>query len=170
MLRRDAADGPTLLMAAGADARKGIYPHRDATTALSLSPATAGTTILSRRSKKRNRHRREAMSCPNVTVSPVQEQINTDRAKARMRKPSRCSKSDSVLIRACDRDGRAHCIGRGGGNERMVELALDPAGERAQTGSKGFTPLDRAALAADPRNARAQFPAVARRLLAREPT
>src|ERR1019366_9449735 len=102
VLRRDAAM-VRLLMAAGADARKGIFPHRDATTAFALA-------------RDRGYH---------------------DIAAAEER------------------------------NEEMVAWQLSRRANARKQDLKGWTPIDRAALAVDPRNDGGEgFPAVARRLLA----
>src|SRR5271166_874441 len=92
-----------LLMQAGADARKGIFPHRDATTAVALARDREYPDILAIIEEGEQR-RRQSMSCPNAAVSPVQEQINQairsgDHATARA-----LLEADPVLIRACDRD------------------------------------------------------------------
>jgi hypothetical protein len=74
-----------LLMAAGADARKGIFPHRDATTAFALARDRGYADIVAA-IEEEEQHRREAMSCPNATVSPVQDQINRAIRERRQRR------------------------------------------------------------------------------------
>ena len=74
-----------LLMEAGADARKGIYPHRDATSALAIAREREYGEIVAI-IEEEERLRREEMSCPNATISPVQDQINA--AISRRRKPA----------------------------------------------------------------------------------
>jgi len=74
VLRRDEAM-VRILMEAGADARKGIWPHRDATTALVLAQARGYGEIVAI-IEEEERRRREEMSCPNATVSPIQDQIS----------------------------------------------------------------------------------------------
>jgi ankyrin repeat protein len=154
-------------MAAGADARKGIFPHRDATTALALA-RDRGYGEIAAAIEEEEQHRREAMSCPNATVSPVQDQIvrairNGDNGEA-----IRLLEADESLIRACDRDGATplHAAAEET-NEEMVSWLLSRRANPRKQDLKGWTPLDRAALAADPRNDGARdFLAVARRLLA----
>jgi|SRR5580658_3995178 ankyrin repeat protein len=166
VLRRDTAM-VRLLMAAGADARKGIFPHRDATTALALA-RDRGYGEIAAAIEEEEQHRREAMSCPNATVSPVQDQIvrairNGDNGEA-----IRLLEADESLIRACDRDGATplHAAAEET-NEEMVSWLLSRRANPRKQDLKGWTPLDRAALAADPRNDGARdFLAVARRLLA----
>src|ERR1700739_2262949 len=74
VLRRD---GPTvkLLMEAGADARKGIWPNRDATSALTLARDREYSEIVAI-IEEEERLRRQEMSCPNATVSPMQDEIS----------------------------------------------------------------------------------------------
>src|ERR1700748_614050 len=75
VLRRDAAM-VRLLMEAGADARKGIFPHRDATSALALATDREYDEIVAI-IEQEERLRREEMSCPNATISPVQDEIDS---------------------------------------------------------------------------------------------
>ena len=103
VLRRDAAM-VRLLMATGADARKGIFPHRDATTAFALAQDRGYRDIVAA-IEEEEQHRREAMSCPNAAVSPVQDQINRAIRNGENAEAIRLLESDESLIRACDRDG-----------------------------------------------------------------
>src|SRR5690606_30156053 len=57
-----------LLMHHGADARKGIYPHRDATSALQIARDRGDDEIVAI-IEAEEQARREAMSCPNITVT-----------------------------------------------------------------------------------------------------
>src|SRR5580704_10452966 len=61
VLRRDAAM-VRILMEAGADARKGIWPHRDATTALAIAQERQYDEIVAV-IEEEERQRREEMSC-----------------------------------------------------------------------------------------------------------
>jgi cytohesin len=166
VLRRDAAM-VRLLMAAGADARKGIFPHRDATTGFALARDRGYRDIVAA-IEEEERHRREAMSCPNATVSPVQDQINHAIRKGDNIVAIRLLEADESPILACDRDGATplHAAAEEM-NEEMVAWLLSRRANTRKQDLKGLTPLDRAALAADPRNDGAKgFPAVARRLVA----
>lgn len=93
-----------LLMEAGADARKGIYPHRDATSALTLAIDREYYEIVAV-IQEEERRRREEMSCPNATVSPAQEQINQAILHADNETAVRLLEADRTLIRACDLNG-----------------------------------------------------------------
>src|SRR5277367_2565974 len=66
VLRRDPAM-VRLLMEAGADARKGIFPHRAATTPLALARDREYLDIVAVIEEEEQR-RRQTMSCPNSTV------------------------------------------------------------------------------------------------------
>jgi ankyrin repeat protein len=166
VLRRDAAM-VRLLMAAGAEARKGIFPHRDATTAFALARDRGYAEIVAA-IEEEEQHRREGMSCPNATVSPVQEQINRAIRDGRNSEAIRLLDADESLIRACDREGATplHAAAKEL-NEEMVAWLLSRRANARKQDVKGLTPIDHAALAADPRNDSTQsFPAIARQLVA----
>lgn len=167
VLRRDAAT-VRLLMEAGADARKGVYPHRDATTAYAIAKDRDYRDIVAV-IEQVEQHRREAMSCPNATVSPVQEQINDAIRKGDNNAAIRLLEADESLIRACDREGGTPLhVAAEETNQEMVAWLLSRDANPRKQDIQGFTPLDRAALAADPRNPGTEgFPAVAKQLLFR---
>jgi ankyrin repeat protein len=165
VLRRDVAM-VRLLMEAGADAHKGIFPHRDATTAMALAEEREYADVVAV-IEEEERHRREEMSCLNATVSPAQDQISPAIARGDTAAATRLLDADLSLIQACDREGRTplHLAARR--NDRaLVEWLL---GRRANAGKKdpgGFTPLDYAALGVDVRNDAAErFPTTAKLLL-----
>src|SRR5580658_6325869 len=167
VLRRD----PTMvrvLMEAGADARKGIFPHRDATSALAIAQDRQYSDIVAA-IEEEERHRREEMSCSNATVSPIQDQISSAISRGDDVTAIHLLQADRTLIQACDRDGATplHVAAR----ENRVELVAWLLEGRANVRKKdpnGLSPLDHAALAADPRNEGAErFPRVAALLLER---
>jgi ankyrin repeat protein len=167
VLRRD-VEMVRLLMEAGADARKGIFPHRDATTAFALARDREYHDIVAI-IEEEERRRREEMSCPNATVSPAQDQIDAAISKGDREEAKRLLSADGSLIHACDRKGRTPLhLAAGEGDDDMVAWLLDRRANPRKEDVNGLTALDRAALAADPRNDGAQlFPAVAKRLLDR---
>ncbi len=165
VLRRDAAM-VRLLMRAGADARQGIFPHRDATTPYALARDRDYRDIVAA-IEDEEQHRREEASCPNVTVSPVQERINEAIREGDNREARRLLEADESLIGACDREGGSALHAAAGvTNVEMVEWLLVRHANPRKQDLEGRTPLDRAALAARPRNDHAKrFRAVAHTLL-----
>ena len=105
VINRDAAM-TKYLMEAGADARSGVYPFRDATSALALAREREFNDIVAI-IEQEEAHRREELSCDNATVTPEQDQISAaiargdDEATAQ-----RLSKPILSQIQACDRNGR----------------------------------------------------------------
>jgi ankyrin repeat protein len=165
VLRPDAAM-VRLLMEAGADARKGIFPHRDATSAFAIAKDRDYTDIVAI-IEEEEQLRRAELSCPNATVSPVQEKINQailqgDRATA-----IRLLQADASMISACDREGGTplHVAAQAGDTEMVAWLLKKRAPVRKQD-VNNLTALDRAALASHPHNDHAnQFAAIAKLLL-----
>jgi len=167
VVRRDVAM-VRLLMQAGADARQGVFPHRDATTAFALARDRDYRDIVAV-IEEEEQHRREGMSCPNASVSPAQDQINEAIREGDNETAIRLLDADASLVRACDRDGGTPLhVAAQVTNQEMVSWLVSRRANVRKRDADGFTPLDRAALAADPRNdAAKQFPAVARLLLER---
>jgi ankyrin repeat protein len=155
-----------LLMEAGADARKGIYPNRDATSALTLARDRDYSEIVAI-IEEEERKRREEMSCPNATVSPVQDQISDAILQGDTATAVRLLEADRSLIQACDRNGATPLhIAAQAANLALVAWLLERRANVRKQDVSGRTALDRAAQSAEPRNDYAQrFPAVARLLL-----
>lgn len=160
VLQRDAAM-VRLLMEAGSDAHKGIWPHRDATSALHLAREREYGEIVAI-VEEEERLRREEMSCPNATISPVQDQIGAAIVQGDDVTAMRLLEADRTLIQACDREGATplHLAAQEGNAELVAWLLKRRANVRKQD-LRGLTALDRAALAADPQS----FPAIVRLLL-----
>ena len=155
-----------LLMEAGADPHKGIWPHRDATTALAIARERGYAEIVAV-IEEEERLRREELSCPNATVSPIQDQIGAAISRGDTSAAIRLLQSDGSLIQACDRRGATplHLAAREADLDLMKWLLQRRAGVR-KPDIDNLTPLDYAALAADPRNDLAEkFPAVAALLI-----
>ncbi len=167
VLRRDTAM-VRLLMEAGADARKGIYPHRDATSALVFARDREYHDIAAV-IEEEERLRREELSCPNATISPVQDQINAAIVRGDNATAIRLLDTDRSLIHACDRQGGSPLhIAAEEWNEDMVAWLLERRADPRKRDLADLTPLDRAALAADPRNENpGRFSSIAEMLLAR---
>jgi ankyrin repeat protein len=168
VLRRDPAM-VRILMEAGADARKGIYPHRDATSALALATEREYHEIVEI-IEDEERERREEMSCPNATISPVQDEINGAIRRRDTARAIQLLTDDGSLIHACDRQGGTPLhVAAEAGNAELVAWLVDRRANVRKRDLQDLTPLDRAALAANPwRNDPASiFPSIARLLLDR---
>src|ERR1700735_1026824 len=165
VLRRDAAM-VKLLMEGGAGRGKGISPHRDATSALAIAKDREYGEIVAV-IEEEERLRRAEMSCPNATISPIQDQIHQAISKSDNAAAIRLLQADGSLIQACDRDGGTPLYV--GAQATHEEMRLGLVCRRAQVRKqdmRGLTPLDRASLAVDPRNEDAKrFPAVAKLLM-----
>jgi ankyrin repeat protein len=167
VLRRDPAM-VRLLMEAGSDARKGIWPHRDATSALGVAREREYSEIVAIIEEEEHR-RREENSCPNATVTPAQDEISSAIRRGETTTAIRLLDADRSLIQACDRDGATPLhIAAQQTNVELVKWLLNLRGNVHKRDLRGLTPLDRAALSAHPQNQNAQrFPAIARLLLER---
>jgi ankyrin repeat protein len=165
VLRRDAAM-VKLLMEAGADARQGIFPHRDATSALAIAKDREYSEIVALIDEQ-ERLRREEMSCPNSTISPVLNEFHHAIRTADSATATRLLHADGSLTQACDREGRTPLhIAAQETNEEMVAWLLNRRANVRKQDVHGLTALDCAALAADPSNEHAKrFPAIAKQLL-----
>jgi ankyrin repeat protein len=165
VLRRDPAM-VRILMEAGADARKGIYPHRDATTSLALAQARGYDEIVAI-IEEEERRRREEMSCPNATVSPVQDKVSAAIRQGDGPTAVRLLEADLSLLHACDREGRTPLhVAAGSSDVELVEWLLKRRSKVHKKDSSGLTPLDHAALGVSPRNDRSKrFPRIAQLLL-----
>src|SRR6516225_5206715 len=64
-----------LLMEHGADARRGIYPHRDATSPLMIA-TERGYTDITAVIEDQEQRRRETKSSPNAPVTAVQDELS----------------------------------------------------------------------------------------------
>ena len=165
VLRRDTAM-VRLLMESGADAGKGIWPHRDATTALAIARDRQYHDVVAA-IEEEERLRREELSCPNATVSPVQDEINAAISEGDNATAIRLLEADGTLIQACDSEGGTplHTAAEEA-NEEMVSWLLQRRAKVNKPDVNGLTAIDRAALAADSDNDYARFfPAVAKLLL-----
>ena len=165
VLRRDASM-VRLLMQAGADARQGVWPHRDATTALVLARDRDYQEIVAV-IEEEEQQRREALSCPNSKVSPVQDQINQAIRNGENAVATRLLEADGSLLRACDCDGGTPLhVAAQAANQEMVSWLLARRASVRKRDANGLTALDRAALAAYPcHDVARRFPALARLLL-----
>ena len=80
-----------LLMEAGADARKGIFPHRDATSAIAIARDRDYSDVLAV-IEEEERERRKEMSCPMPLSLRCKTAFMPPLRRAAMRKPYACLK------------------------------------------------------------------------------
>ncbi len=101
------------------------------------------------------------MSCPNATVSPVQDQINAAIVEGDNAKAIALLEADGSLIQGCDSTGGTplHTAAEEG-NSAMVAWLLERRAKVNKEDIAGLTALDRAALAVD-----SSFATVAKLLL-----
>jgi ankyrin repeat protein len=165
VIRRD-APMVRLLMRAGADARKGIWPHRDATSALAIARDRGYHEIVAAIEDEEQLRRKE-MSCPNTTISPLQDQISAAISQGDTATAMRLLEAEPSLVQTCDRNGATPLhIAAQGADAELVAWLLEMRSNVRKKDVNGLTALDRASLAADPRNRNAQqFPAIAKLLL-----
>lgn len=160
VLRRD-PEMVRLLMEAGADARKGIFPHRDATSGLAIARDRQYDDIVAI-IEEQEQQRRAALSCPNATLSPAQDRIHDAMARAENDTAIALLENDLSLIHACDRNGATPLhIAAHAANVPMVEWLLERRANVRKPDMKGRTPLDRATLAGESE----EFSAIAALLL-----
>lgn len=139
-----------LLMEAGADARQGVFPHRDATSPLAIARDRGYEEIVAAiEEEERARVARQA-SCTNVTISPEQERVCAAILRGDAEAARATIESDVSLLNACGRDGGTplHAAARAG-DAAMVEWLLARGAHANKRDQREFSPLDRAALAVE---------------------
>jgi ankyrin repeat protein len=166
VLRRD-EPMVRLLMDAGADAHKGIFPHRDATTALVLARERGFNEIVTA-IEEEEQFRREEMSCPNATISPAQVHLDEKIRQGDHDAAVAILEADPKLAKACDRDGGTPLhIACEEGALPVIDWLLEHHAHPRKINLKGWSPLESAVLRVGwkERKRCASFPEVARRLL-----
>lgn len=154
------------LMQSGADARKGIWPHRDATSALTIARDREFDDVVVAIEEEELKRQKE-LSCPNATISPAQDEIAAAIRRGETETAIRLLQENPSLLEACDRHGGTLLhIAAQQCNAELVAWLLERGATVRKRDVRGLTALDRAALAVEPRNDRGvRFPAVARLLL-----
>jgi ankyrin repeat protein len=149
------------LMEAGADARQGVYPFRDATSALALAREREFQDIVAIIEQEET-HRREELSCANATVTPEQDQISAAIARGDRNAALKLLEADPSQIQACDRNGRTPLhIAAQACDATLVAWLLDRRANPRKLDPNDLVPIDLATLAGDFEN----FPPVADLLL-----
>ncbi|MGH9766622.1 MAG: ankyrin repeat domain-containing protein, partial [Blastocatellia bacterium] len=134
-----------LLMERGADARKGIHPHRDATSALTLAIERGYDEIVTI-IEEEERRRREAMSGSNAPMMSAPDEVCEAIARGDEERAIAMLEADPKMINTCHRDGWTPLhVAAGELNERMVVWLLDRGADVTRRGKDYRTPLDFAA-------------------------
>jgi ankyrin repeat protein len=155
-----------LLMANGADARKGIYPHRDATSALTIARERGYDEIVTIIQEEEQR-RRQALC--QTAVTPMQDDVTEAIWSGQEARAMEILERDPELSHASDRRGWTPLHAAAAVlNERLVAWLLDHGADVNHPGPGGRPPLD----LADGRGWRRasgldRYPAVAAMLRAR---
>ena len=150
-----------LLMEHGADARRGIYPHRESTSALRMA-SERGLDHLVRVIADVERERQEAMSCPNVTVSPEQERLAALIREGRSGEAIAQLEASPALMKQCDREGATPLhVACSCADEPAVAWLCDHRADARKLDASNHTPIDRAALSVNWRQQGRVAPATA---------
>ncbi|HAI11748.1 MAG TPA: hypothetical protein DCM28_08585 [Phycisphaerales bacterium] len=138
-----------ILMDAGADAHKGIWPHRESTDAYTLAKER-GLDHLVNIIDDSEMQRRESMSCPNITISPTLDQLNTLITDGKNDDAIAMLEAQPDLIKQCNREGGSPLhVACSVANEQMVDWLCAHRADARKVDIKGYTPMDHAVLATD---------------------
>jgi ankyrin repeat protein len=160
VLNRD-AEMIRVLMELGSDARKGFWPHRDATAAYTIARERGYDEIVAIIQQQEERRRKE-LSPSGATISSKTDEIHKAILQGRCDEAIRILESDLSLVGACnverglnDVDGRRLAQGATPlhvaawkHNPEMVAWLLDRQASAQARDVEGKTPLDYAALVA----------------------
>ncbi len=140
-----------LLMEHGADARKGIYPHRDATGALTLARERGYDEIVAliEEAEQRRRETRSGSSASSAADELCEAIAGSDEARAMT-----LLEANPALVHASDRDGWTPLHAAAARlNERLVAWMLERGADANRGGKGDKTPLDVAAITVSGRQA-----------------
>lgn len=160
VLRRD-AETARVLMELGADARQGIWPHRDATTAHTIARERGYDDVVAV-IEEGEAARRRAASPPGATIDSKTDQINRAILRDRCDEAIQILESDLSLVGACNVEqpiNGVDCRRLAQGttplhvaawkhNPEMVAWLLDRGAAVDALDGHGQTPLDTAATVA----------------------
>ncbi len=149
-----------LLMEHGADARKGVYPHREATTAATLAAERGYDEIVALIHEEEQRRREAAGGTAATAADELCEAIARGDEEAALALLT----ADPGLVHARHRDGWTPLHAAAARlSERLVKWLLEHGADANARRQDGQTPLDRAAQARGhaPANLAERFAAVA---------
>jgi len=131
-----------LLMQSGADARKGIHPHRDATTALTIASERGYDEIVAIIQEEEQR-RRETMSASETTVTRSQDELSDAIMDGEEARAIAMIETNPSLVHACDRDGWTPLhIAAAVRSPELVAWLLGRGAQANRRGKDDLTPLD----------------------------
>jgi ankyrin repeat protein len=134
-----------LLMVHGADARKGIYPHRDATSALTLATERGYDEIVAIIREEEQR-RAAAVSGVNTAITPAPEKLYEAIGRGDNAAAIAMLEAEPAAIHSCNRDGWTPLhLAAESLNERLVEWLLERGAGVNRRGPGDRTALDLAA-------------------------
>ena len=136
------------LMELGSDARRGIWPHRTATTAHAIATDRGCDEIVAIIEREEAR-RRKAMSAPGATVSSTTNEILKAILEDRCEEAVKQLEADPSLVAACNVRGATplHVAARKH-NPGMTAWLLDRGAVADAKDEEGKTPLDYASIVA----------------------
>lgn len=157
-----------LLVKAGADPHKGIYPHREATTAYVIAKERGFSEIVAA-IEEEERFRQRQMSGSNATISPNQEELSHAIRGGSHQAALAILEVDAAIAQACDRKGNtALHIACEAGAMPVIDWLLEHDADCGKANLKGWTPLEHAILSI-PSDKKAEcvarFPTIARKLI-----
>jgi ankyrin repeat protein len=131
-----------LLMEHGADARRGIYPHRDATGPLTIATERWYAEIVAIIEEQEQR-RRETKTGSDAPVTAAQDELNEAIVRGEEARAVAILEREPTLTNACDRRGWAPLhMAAAVLNERLVAWLLNHGADVNRSGPADRTPLD----------------------------
>jgi ankyrin repeat protein len=134
-----------LLMQHGADARRGIHPHRDATTAWTMALERGFDDIVAVIREEEQR-RRESMSGENSTPTSAQDLVSEAITEGEEEQAKAMLAANPALLQACDGEGWTPLhLAAAVRSPELVQWMLERGAEVNRRGQDERTPLDLAA-------------------------